>query len=783
MATKTLEIAIVGTNKGATKAFKEVDAAAGTTESKLRQLGDTIGPAVATAAAAVVGAVGLALRGAFNAAQESAKIGRETERVLNTTGAAAWTTADQVGDLAQSMSELTGVDDELIQSGGNLLLTFTQIKNQVGEGNDIFNQATAAALDMSTALGTDMKSAALQVGKALNNPISGITALSRAGVSFTEQQKEQIRTLAESGDILGAQKIILAELAKEFGGAAEAAATPVDKLKVKLGNLAETVGTSLTPYIDGAVGVFSTLLDSFMALPGPVKTMVELLGAGTVGIGGAVLATSKIVSMFGDSIKPVMDFARRQFDNAALAVGEMAAKMTGSQTAGANLASSLSSAVVPAIGGVMAAATLAFGIWTMYQQGQAEAEARARAFTETLDSNTGAITKNSEAHIEKTLADKNQIDNLERAGITVGMYTNAVADNSHKLAANRAELYELATGLDSSNKTQYEVLQALKDEGGARNDLIVTLVEQGALDRGLVGTILEQVDAYDKNLQKIRDKVAMQALSTGASKAEAAAAGEAAAANTRHADALRDVADELRKQTDPYFAALKAQEDFNAAQQNYVLTSLDSTKSTDDKKRAYVEAAKAGLAYKGELSDLKVAELENGATTQALEGHLKDLAALGLDPAGKSAQGALGDFKNLKSEADRLDGTEVAMSVRLEMKKVQERLDWLKSQMNPYASADGRNYIPLEALYAMPFAMGGMVPDGLFMVGEQGPELGVKSGDSVRIFSNPDTRRMLAPSSTGGSMGRGDVNVYVNQPKSSAYEIGRELRWTLAVTG
>lgn len=203
----------------------------------------------AGAAAGLAGLVALGV-GAFNAAAESAKIGRETERVIRTTGAAAWTSADQVTALAGAISDKTGVDDEAIQSGENLLLTFTNVRNEVGAGNDVFNQASQAALDMSTALGTDMTSASIQLGKALNDPIKGITALSRAGVSFTEQQRDQIKAMVEAGDLLGAQKIILQEVQKEFGGAAEAAGTPFDKLRVKIGNLQEDIGAKLIPAVD-----------------------------------------------------------------------------------------------------------------------------------------------------------------------------------------------------------------------------------------------------------------------------------------------------------------------------------------------------------------------------------------------------------------------------------------------------------------------------------------------------------------------------------------------------
>lgn len=131
-------------------------------------------------------------------------------------------TAAQINDLATSLMKKSGIDDETIKSGENLLLTFTNIRNEVGKGNDIFDQATKTVVDMSVALGEDMKSASIQVGKALNDPINGLTALRRVGVSFTDAQKEQIKAMVESGHTMDAQKIILHELTKEFGGSAEA---------------------------------------------------------------------------------------------------------------------------------------------------------------------------------------------------------------------------------------------------------------------------------------------------------------------------------------------------------------------------------------------------------------------------------------------------------------------------------------------------------------------------------------------------------------------------------
>lgn len=152
------------------------------------------------------------------------KVSAQTAAVIKSTGAAANVTSKDIEALSSALQAQTGVADDAIQSHANLLLTFTNVRNEAGRGNDVFNQATKTILDMSVALGQDGKSSAIQLGKALNDPIAGISALSRVGVTFTKQQKEQIATLTEGGKRLDAQKVILRELAKEFGGSAAAQA-------------------------------------------------------------------------------------------------------------------------------------------------------------------------------------------------------------------------------------------------------------------------------------------------------------------------------------------------------------------------------------------------------------------------------------------------------------------------------------------------------------------------------------------------------------------------------
>ena len=198
-------------------------------------------------------------------ARESQKVGALTASIIKSTGGAAKISAGQIGSLADSISRKTGVDDEAIQTGANLLLTFKNVRNEAGKGSDVFNRATAAALDLSKAGFGSVDGAAKMLGKALNDPIKGITALGRAGVTFTDEQKKQIKTLTESGNVLGAQKIIMAEVESQVGGAAAATATAGEKARVTFDNLKESAGTYLLPIVDDLATKFTTLVEQFQS--------------------------------------------------------------------------------------------------------------------------------------------------------------------------------------------------------------------------------------------------------------------------------------------------------------------------------------------------------------------------------------------------------------------------------------------------------------------------------------------------------------------------------------
>ena len=172
----------------------------------------------------------------------------QTQAVIESTGGAAGITAEEMANLATNLSASEGASlfaDDAILGAQNVLATFTKIEDLQFAG------ATEAILDMSQALGMDLDSAAMQVGKALNDPIKGIAALSRSGVQFTADQEAMIKAMVETGNVAGAQELMLAELNTQFGGSAAAAVNTYAGQQVilqeKMAGIQQTLGEALMP--------------------------------------------------------------------------------------------------------------------------------------------------------------------------------------------------------------------------------------------------------------------------------------------------------------------------------------------------------------------------------------------------------------------------------------------------------------------------------------------------------------------------------------------------------
>ncbi len=235
---------------------------------------------VAAAMAAVTAASRL-MSEAWGKAKIQTEAVTQLEARLKSTKMAAGLTADEIRGFAAELQGMTKHGDEATIAMSNILLTFTKIKGPV------FKDATVAILNISDALGQGLQQTAIQVGKALQDPIQGVTALRRVGIQLSDEQTRQIKRFVELNDVASAQNVILGELNTQFGGTAEALRkTPfgeADALSNTFGDTLEIVGGVLGKVFKPAIVGLNSELSKFNALlAGSSSGMIEIMGMDSV---------------------------------------------------------------------------------------------------------------------------------------------------------------------------------------------------------------------------------------------------------------------------------------------------------------------------------------------------------------------------------------------------------------------------------------------------------------------------------------------------------------------
>ncbi len=231
---------------------------------------------------------------------EAQKVTAQLEAVLKSTGNTAGQSMSSLQAYAAEMQRMTTFSDDAVGSAQALLLTFTKIQG------DTFPAATRAVLDIAQAMGGDLKGAALQVGKALNDPNIGLTALTRSGVSFTQAQQDTIKALFNTGQAAKAQAMILAELQKEFGGSAEAARNTLGGalagLKNDFADLFEVTRAGTSSLI-AFINATDRAVLGVREYATEIKALAVVVGAAGLAraIGVSVLAMKEFVFMSGVS--------------------------------------------------------------------------------------------------------------------------------------------------------------------------------------------------------------------------------------------------------------------------------------------------------------------------------------------------------------------------------------------------------------------------------------------------------------------------------------------------
>lgn len=266
-----------------------------------RQLAQTgkklqsLGTALSVGVTLLLTALGAASLKAFDT---QAKAIAQVEAGLKSTGNQVGKTSEELQQLASDLqnNSLFG-DEEILQKATSQLLTFTNIAGEQ------FERTQLAGLDLATRLDGDLKSASIQLGKALNDPVANLSALSESGIQFSEEQKKTINTLAQTNRLADAQTIILDELAKQYGGSAEAAAKagtgPLKQLSNILGDITEDFGAIIAEGIAPFVAYIKEIALKFKDLSPTTKKFIVVLGGIASAIGPLLALAGTILPAIG----------------------------------------------------------------------------------------------------------------------------------------------------------------------------------------------------------------------------------------------------------------------------------------------------------------------------------------------------------------------------------------------------------------------------------------------------------------------------------------------------
>lgn len=208
--------------------------------------GLAVGAAAFVAASGITSFFGDAIKGAEDSATTTKKLGNVFASMGDKSGKAFRAAQKGAGDLSKAIA----VDDDEIAKVQTKLATFGSVWNDPINGAKQMKKATELAFDLEAAGFGSAENNVVQIGKALENPVKGINALAKSGVSFTEEQKEQIKNLVEQGKLYEAQQIVVGALDKQVGGTAKAGVTASQRLNVAWGEFQETVGQKLLPVFE-----------------------------------------------------------------------------------------------------------------------------------------------------------------------------------------------------------------------------------------------------------------------------------------------------------------------------------------------------------------------------------------------------------------------------------------------------------------------------------------------------------------------------------------------------
>jgi len=697
-----------------------------------------------------------------------------------------------IGGTAAVFKEASGPIDEFTKSAANLVglseNAARTITSRLGASLQGFGLSADEAAKQSIFLTKTGADLAATLGGTTDEAVTALAAtlrgefdpLERFGIALKASQvnaKAVSMGLAESETSVTAYAKGQATLALlterstfaqgQFTKEADTAQGQQQRAAAALQDTSAALGKSLLPVYTQIQKTVTLVAEAFGMLPGPVQT-------GVIALTGVAIVGPKVYAGITAAVGAIRALPVALEQAALKAVGTQQALNGMQLTTGvagqtAVAAAGGMSLLGPAVLAVGAAAVVGGLAYKNYKDEQAAVKKDIDALIPTFNELTGAITANTQTTLGAQIVSKNQIDNLNKAGITVSQFTDVIDDNRDALVKQGYVEDILRGAVNRGTEAFDERVKVIRDAGGTQNELIARLLETDAADMGLINTLYNSIDAYNQNQTKVEELNKQKGISTGKTQDQIKAENDLAAANKESAEKIKDLIEQTKElygirvsNEEAEIATRKALVDYNESLR-------DGGLSVDERRTKEIELEKTLVTQSEAFRDLvgasKLAKEETysageAALVQSIKlGQLADTLAPD-SPVRKNLRGLAYD---LYVQANKDNVIKLRVETEAAVAKIRALL---------LLSADATIGIDELNAYSANFpdakALGGPVNANTpYLVGEQGPELFVPSGYG-RIMDAFSTSKALLSNAGGGMGGGGSVtNVTINMPPGS----------------
>ena len=725
-------------------------------------------------------------------AQKLVKAAGDLEQSIGGTAAVFGSAAGDVDKFAKSAAQVVGLSENAARSLTSRLgasLKGAGLSAEEAAKQSIFLTKTGA--DLAATLGGNTKDAVAALGSALRGEFD---PLEQFGIALKASQisaKAVSMGLAESESSVSAYAKGQATLAlitersafaqNQFAKEANTAQGQQQRAAASMEDTSAALGKSLLPIYTQIQKTVTLVAEAFAMLPGPVQT-------GLIGLTGIALVGPKLVDAFSSVVSTVKAAGTAIVEAGTKAVstqGAIASLNISTQAAGSGAAAAAGGMALlgPAALAVGAAAIVGGMAWKNYSDEQAAVKKDIDALTKTFNKLDGSMTANTQTTVAAILQSKNQIDNLNKAGVSVSRFSDVLDDNRDALVKQGEVEALIREDVNKGTDAYNTRLQAIKDAGGSQNELIARLLETDAADMGLIKTLYNSIDAYNQQQEVIRQLNIQKGLNEGKTLDQAEAEADLAAASTTASEALEK---QLKVTIDLRDAQITEEEALiknRKALQDYTTSLGNGSLSADERKQAELDLEKTYRAsVKAAVDAAEAQAILNGKTLTAGES-----AAIQSQKYGELAA-TLAPDSPLRKRLEALQFQFFLMSlnqpevvIKLETEAAMRKFRQFLTDLGiPEGQVGLGEILSYSGNYVEPQkrASGGPVGAGsAYLVGEKGPELFVPSGYG-RIMDAFSTSKALLGNAGGSMNGGGGGNVTINvsvAPTADKASIGQTI--------